>query len=228
MFFDRYAAGAQLAQKLRPYTTKNTIVYALPKGGVPIGFEVARELNLPLDLVIVQKISHPISHHYGICAVAEGGEQVRDECGLYGLSEEWLRYEIKQKLNEADRRRELYKGGLPSVSAEDKVAIVVDDGIETGITMRAAVMSIQNQWPEKIIIASPVAAHDVVCELRSVADNVIVGLDDHQFKGKTSSYYVDYNPVTDMDVVALLADANRGFLESYEQQPHKLKSFLRA
>lgn len=227
MFFDRYAAGAQLAQKLRPYTTKNTILYALPKGGVPVGYEVARELNLPLDLLIVQKIVHPISQNYGICAVAEGGELVRDECGLCGLSEEWLNYELKAKLIEADRRRDFYKQGAPSVSAEDKVAIIIDDGIETGITMKAAVMSIQNQWPDKIIVASPVAAHDVARELRGVADKVIVSLDDQQFKGKVSSYYVDYHEVTDLDVVALLADANRRFIQSYEQQPHQLKSLLR-
>src|SRR3990167_6375570 len=94
MFFDRRAAGARLAQKLNQYRGENAVLFALPKGGVPVGFEVAKALRLPLDILIVQKICHPMSQDYGICAIAETGETVCYESGLCGLDGSWLNYEM--------------------------------------------------------------------------------------------------------------------------------------
>ncbi len=226
MFFDRYAAGAVLAQKLRQYQNRDVVLYALPSGGVPVGYEISRALNLPLNVVIVQKICHPISREYGICAVSEDGQSVKDECGLCGLEESWLNYEISEKLAEAQRRRGIYKRGEPFVSAENKIAIIIDDGVTTGITLKAAIMTIQDQWPEQIVIATPVAPHEVVQDLRLLVDAVIVGQDDTEYLGTVNSYYVDNSEVTDEDVTALLTDANRRFISSLTVRLELTKDFI--
>ena len=214
MFFDRHEAGASLAKKLRQYRNRNVVLYALPKGGVPVGYEIAKALNVPLDLLIVQKIGHPISRDYGICAVTEDGDRIEDECGLCGLSDEWLNTEISRKLQEAARQRFIYKNNQPAVSAEDKIAIIVDDGMATGITIRAAVQAIAKEWPEQIVVATPVGPHDVIKELKSSVDAVIVELDDREFLGTVDSYYENYAEVTDLQVVSLLAAANQRFINN--------------
>lgn len=213
MFFDRRSAGVKLAQQLREYKGREVVVYALPKGGVPVAYEIAKELNQPLDIVIVQKICHPISRDYGICAIAETGETVCYETGLCGLDGSWQNFEMYMKQQEAKRQRALYALNQPSRSAENKVAVLVDDGIATGITMKAAIQAIQSDWPEKIIVATPVAPHDTIREIKSLVDQVIVIKDDHEYRGKTSAYFVEYNPVTDFEVVSLLKQS-KNFSES--------------
>ena len=209
MFFDRHSAGISLAQKLKEYKNRNVVVYALTKGGVPVGYEVARFLGVPLDMVIVQKIGHPVSPEYGICAVAEGGELVKDDCGLCGLDESWVNYEIALKKEEIKRQRYMYKRNVPSISAEEKIAILVDDGLSTGITMKAAVHAISSDWPAEIVVAVPVGPHDVIEDLRSMVDRVVVENEDRTFQGALRGYYFDYTSVTDQDVVALLKQAEQ-------------------
>lgn len=209
MFFDRHEAGKSLAMKLRQYKNRNVVLYALPKGGVPVAYEVAKALDLPLDIVIANKINHPVSDEYGICAVNEYGWQVKDECGLCGLDTEWFEYKVQQELLEAGRQRLVYKHGQESLSAENKIAIIVDDGIATGLTVKAAVQTIADQWPEEIIIATPVAPRNVVSDLKTVADTVIVDLADPQYRGKVSFYYHDFKEVSDNEVVRLLTLANQ-------------------
>jgi putative phosphoribosyl transferase len=226
MFFDRYAAGTTLAQKLRQYKNRDVVIYALPTGGVPVGYEVSRALNLPLDILIVQKIGHPISREYGICAVSEDGQSVKDECGLCGLDESWLNFEIAEKIVEAERRRYVYKRDEPSVSAENKIAIIIDDGITTGLTIRAAIQTVQDQWPEQIIVATPAAPHEVVRDLRQLVDGVIIGFDDREYRGTVNSYYVDNSEVTDEDVTALLADANRRFINNLREGVEPARSYV--
>jgi putative phosphoribosyl transferase len=226
MFFDRHAAGAQLAQKLQKFTNQNAIVYALPRGGVPVGYQVARKLNLPLDVVLVQKIGHPMKPDYGICSVTEKGDRVCDECGLCGLDEHWLNYEIYLQQVEAARRRQLYTGGHPSISAEDKLAILVDDGMATGISMKAAIKSIQAEWPEKIIVATPVAPHEVVLELHELVDDVIVVYHDRQFRGTVAAYYNDFTPVTDHEVAAFLALAREQQLQPVGNRTTAVRTLL--
>lgn len=204
MFFDRHAAGVKLAQQLREYKNQNVVLYALPKGGVPVAYEVAKALQLPLDIIIVQKICHPISREYGICAIAETGETVCYETGLCGLDGSWLNYEMYMKQQEAKRQRALYKFNQPSKSAENKIAVIIDDGIATGISMKAAIQAIEGEWPEKIIVASPVAPHETTRELSALVDQVVILNDDREYRGDTSSYYVDYNEVSDAEVITLL------------------------
>jgi predicted phosphoribosyltransferase len=206
MFFDRHAAGARLAKELGEYRGTDAVVYALPKGGVPVGYEVAKALGLPLDIVIVQKICHPVSQDYGICAIAETGETVCYDSGLCGLDSSWLNYEMYLKQQEAKRQREVYRRNLPSLSAENKIAIIIDDGIATGITMKAAIQSILNQWPDKLIIAAPVAAHDVARELTTLADQVVTVNSDREYRGTTGAYYMDYPKISDHEIISLLSE----------------------
>jgi putative phosphoribosyl transferase len=212
MFFDRHAAGISLAKKLGHYRGHNAIIYSLPKGGVPVAYEVAKALELPLDIVIVQKVTHPISRKFPICAVRENGQRMLDECGACGLDSDWLNNEYKLSLAEAARQRLIYKDGRESLSAENKIAIIIDDGIATGITMRAAIQTIQDQWPDQIVVATPVASHFVISELRELCDDLVVINNDHQFLGTVRSYYTDYPKVSDYEVRALLEDANRHLL----------------
>jgi putative phosphoribosyl transferase len=206
MFFDRHAAGIKLAQQLSEYKNQDVVLYALPKGGVPVAYEVAKALHLPLDIVIVQKICHPISREYGICAIAETGETVCYESGLCGLDGSWLNFQMYMKQQEAKRQRALYKLNQPSKSAENKIAIIIDDGISTGISIKAAIQAILSEWPEKIIVAAPVAPHETVRELADLVDQVVVLNDDREYRGDTSSYYVDFMPVTDAEVIAQLEE----------------------
>ena len=209
MFFDRHAAGARLAKELIQYKGGDVVLYALSKGGVPVGYEVAKALNLPLDIVIVQKICHPVSQDYGICAIAETGETVCYDSGLCGLDSSWLDYEMYLKQKEAKRQREIYKGNLPSLSAENKIAIIIDDGIATGITMKAAIQSVLNQWPDKLVISTPVAPHDVTLELTALVDSVVVVNDDRDYRGTTGAYYMDFPEISDREVVSLLTESGR-------------------
>jgi putative phosphoribosyl transferase len=209
MFFDRHAAGTRLAKELVQYKRDGVVLYALPKGGVLVGYEVAKALELPLDIVIVQKICHPVSQDYGICAIAETGETVCYDSGLCGLETSWLNYEMYLKQTETKRQREIYKNNRPSVSAENKIAILVDDGVSTGISMKAAIQSILEQWPERIIVATPVAPHDVILELSALVDKVVVVNDDQNYRGTTAAYYMDFPEITDKEVVALLAESSR-------------------
>jgi putative phosphoribosyl transferase len=212
MFFDRHMAGKVLAKKLARYKHQDGIIYALPKGGVPVGYEVSKALGLPLDFMTVQKIGHPTNREYGICSVSEAGNIVCDECGTYGIDRDWLSNEISIKGVEAVRRRYVYKRGEASVSAENKIAIIVDDGVATGLTMKAAVEAMQEQWPEKIIIAAPVIPHELMAEFRAMADMVVTVVADRQYLGTVDAYYSDFSAVTDQEVVSLLASANHDFV----------------
>jgi predicted phosphoribosyltransferase len=220
MFFDRHAAGTRLAKELVQYKRDDVVLYALPKGGVPVGYEVAKALDLPLDIVIVQKICHPVSQDYGICAIAETGETVCYDSGLCGLEPSWLNYEMYLKQIETKRQREIYKNNRPSLSAENKIAILVDDGVSTGISMKAAIQSILEQWPEKIVVATPVAPHDVILELSALVDKVIVVNNDQNYRGTTSAYYMDFPEISDQEIIMLLAESGQRTV----QPLHRMKT----
>ncbi len=217
MFFDRHMAGELLAKKLTRFKYRDVVLYALPKGGVPVGYEVSKALGLPLDFLTVQKIGHPLYPEYGICSVSETGNLICDESGICGLDRNWLSNEIRFKEEEAYRRRALYKRGEPSASPENKIAIIIDDGIATGITMKAAVQAIQDKWPEQIIIATPVMPHALISEFRKLSDAVVTLIDDREYLGTVGAYYSYFAEVTDYEVTSLLAKANHHFVQSLPQ-----------
>lgn len=209
MFFDRYSAGVALAQKLKRFRNQNVVIYALPKGGVVVGYEVAKALNLPLDVVLVQKIGHPVSTDYAICAITENGEKVIDEPGMCGLDDDWVNNQVAIRQNEIQSQRELYKRVVSPISAENKIAILIDDGMSTGISMRAAIQTIEDQWPDQIIIATPVAPRYLMHELRSLVDGIFVVNEEFNFLGTVSSYYADYGTISDYEILTLLGDLEK-------------------
>lgn len=214
MFFDRYDAGKQLAQKLEQYRGENTVIYALPRGGVLTGLEITKVLAAPLDIVITRKIGHPLNSEYAICAITEGGHRICTELGLCGVDVDWLEAESSAQQREAQRRRLAYKTEYSSILAKGKVAILVDDGIATGLTMKAAIHQIKKQKPKKIIVAVPVAPHDVVLELEQIVDEVIVINDVTKNLGAISEYYTHFPEVFDKEVTLCLQQANKLWLSA--------------
>src|SRR3990167_9944491 len=152
-FKDRAEAGKLLAHALGKYKNKDVIVYALPRGGVITGEEIAEYLGAPLDLIITRKISHPTSPEYAIAAIAENGHVLGNSKEIMALDEDWLEEEISKQREEVVRRREKYMGGRKTLSAKDKIAIVVDDGVATGLTLRVGVRQIRHQHPKKVVVA---------------------------------------------------------------------------
>jgi len=203
-FKDRQDAGRQLAKALLKYGSDETIIYALPRGGVAVGFEIAQELKAPLDLVITRKIGHPDNPEYAVCATTEEGELLCDESQRASLDPRWLKQEAEKQRQEALRRKEAYLGKRGHISAKNKKAIVVDDGVATGLTIQTALRSLRKEKPKELIVAVPVAPHDTIEELRKEADAVVVLEEAKDYLGAVGAYYDDFSQVTDQKVVELL------------------------
>lgn len=202
-FKNRKDAGEQLAGLLADYRGRNVVVYALPRGGVPLGHIVAEKLDAPLDLLIPRKIGHPINPEFAIAAVTE------DNHVFYGsnavtVDDDWLQKEVEAEKSEAKRRRQTYLAGREPLSAKGKVSIIVDDGIATGLTMRAAIAQLRDQKPDKIIVAIPVVPPDSATMLREYADELVAVRTPEQYLGAVGAYYQDFPQVTDDEVVGLL------------------------
>ncbi|OGG82084.1 phosphoribosyl transferase [Candidatus Kaiserbacteria bacterium RIFCSPLOWO2_02_FULL_56_11] len=205
MHFDnRKDAGVRLAKALARYDNEDAIIYALPRGGVVLGAEVARQLELPLELVIPRKIGHPENPEYAVCAVTEEGDLVCNEEEASRLDPTWLKGAVKREQEETKRRRKAYVG-RKRLPATGKLAVIVDDGIATGLTMRAAIRSLRKELPIEIVIAAPIAPHEVVEYLRHEADDVVVLDDSEPFLGAIGAYYTDFPQVTDAEVTKLLS-----------------------
>ncbi|HEY4523787.1 MAG TPA: phosphoribosyltransferase family protein [Candidatus Paceibacterota bacterium] len=203
-FTDRQDAGKKLAKALMNYVSGDTVVYALPRGGVVLGFEVAQALQAPLDLVITRKIGHPCNEEYAVCAITEEGELLCNESEKDSLDPNWLKQEVERERQEALRRRRVYLGNKEHISVKDKRAIVVDDGIATGLTMRVALRSLRREQPKELIAAIPVAPHDVVEALYKEADAVVVLEEAEIYLGAVGAYYDHFPQVTDEEVKELL------------------------
>ena len=204
MFKDRKEAGEILARALAEYKGKDAIVYALPRGGAVPGFEIAQALRAPLDLVIARKIGHPNNPEYAICAVTEAGEPFCNEAERAMLDPSWLAQEIKKERAEAKRRRLLYLKNQKHYSAKGKIAIVVDDGVATGLTLRAAIRSLRREEPKELIVALPVAPHEMVEILRAEADRVVILKDEQGYLGAVGAYYQNFPQVSDEEVIELM------------------------
>lgn len=211
IFKDRVDAGRQLAQKLTAYKNKkNTIVVALPRGGVVLGYEVAKELNLPLDIVVPRKIGHPHNPEYAIGAITESGEGIFNETEKELVDPQWLKSEIAKEKKEALRRLKTYRGDNLGFEIKNKIVILVDDGIATGLTMRAAIKSIKKKNPQKIIVAVPVTARDCLAKIKKQADEVIY-LDAPLFFGAVGAFYEVFGQTQDEEVVELMKRSSKKF-----------------
>lgn len=194
----------RLAKALARYDSEDAVMYALPRGGVVVGAEVAKQLELPLALVTPRKIGHPENEEYAVCAVTEEGELVCNEEEAGRLDPAWLDEARARAHEEAKRRRARYGG--PRLSASGKVAIIVDDGIATGLTMRAAIRSLRREAPSEVIAAAPIAPREVVEYLKSEADDIVVLDDTEPFLGAIGAYYGSFPQVSDEEVVRIMAE----------------------
>lgn len=206
-FRDRAEAGRLLAQALKKYQKQDGVVYALPRGGVVLGVEVARALGVPLDLLIPRKIGHPLQPEYAICAVVENGEMVCNQQEVARVDPQWFRREVEAERQEARRRRELYLGGREPSPVEGRTAIIVDDGIATGLTMEVSIRDALRRRPAQLVVAVPVAPPDTVQRLAREVNEFTVLDPSPYYLGAVGAYYDRFPQVTDEEVIALLRSA---------------------
>jgi predicted phosphoribosyltransferase len=218
MFKDRRDAGIQLVERLSHYKNKdNLLVLALPRGGVVPGFEIAKALNAPLDVLIVRKIGFPGQPEFAIGAVSETGAVSMNQSivNRHNVSGDYIKEETARKKEEIARRVELYRGGRGIENLEGRTVILVDDGVATGATMKAGIAALKKEKIVKLVIALPVAPPSTAEELRHMVDEVIC-LETPEDFAAVGGYYLDFTQVTDEEVVALLKAAS-GFSSSGER-----------
>lgn len=209
LYADRRAAGRELAGRLSGLAGKDCVVLALPRGGMPIAFEVAAALNAPLDVFPVRKLGAPGDPEFAIGAIAPGGVRViRDaEVARLGVTPESLARVEEKELAELDRYQALYRGGRPAVSLTGRVVVLVDDGAATGATMKAAARAAQAERPARLIAAVPVATEEAASLLSAEVDEVVFAALPGEF-ASVGGFYASFPQLNDDDVRALL-DANR-------------------
>lgn len=208
MFVDRKEAGKKLAEKLSAYRGTDAVVVALPRGGVVLGYEVARALALPLDICAVRKIGHPVSPEYAIGAIDERGTRILNEAEVSGLDPVWLEKESARQQEEATRRGRVYREGRPALVLTRKVVLLVDDGIATGFTLRLAVRSLKAAAPERIVVAVPVAPPDAIPPLKTEGAGEIIVLEPpEKYAGAVGAHYQRFEQVGDAEVISLLRSA---------------------
>lgn len=208
-FEDRRQAGRILARLLEPYRShENLLVLALPRGGVAVGYEVAHALQAPLDVFVVRKLGYPGHEEYAMGAIASGGVLVMNPQPGMRVSADALNAAIAREQAELVRREQLYRDGHPAVTVRGRTVIVVDDGLATGSTMRAAVQAIRQQQPSQIVVAVPVGAQETCARLREEADDVVCAATPHPFRA-VGLWYREFPQATDDEVRELLEEARR-------------------
>jgi putative phosphoribosyl transferase len=212
MFANRRSAGRQLSRRLQHLRDEKPVVLALPRGGVPIGFEIAERLDAPLDIVLVRKIGVPWQPELALGAVVDGADpQViinQTLAAELAVDESYITSETARQLEEIERRRKIYLGDRPSVPVAGRTAIVVDDGIATGSTVRTALRAIRNAGAGKIVLAVPVAPADTLEELRGEVDEIICLSTPSPFIA-VGAHYAEFAQLVDADVVSLLDNRHK-------------------
>jgi putative phosphoribosyl transferase len=209
LFRNRTEAGRELAAKLANYAGRNDVlVLGLPRGGVPVAYEVARALGAPLDVFLVRKLGVPGHEELAMGAIASGDTRVlnKDVMSSLRLSEEDVDVVAARELEELRRRERLYRGDRPPPDVRGRVVILVDDGLATGSTMRAAVAALRQHKPARIIVAAPVGATDSCAELQNEADEAICAHVPEPFYA-VGLWYEDFGQTTDEEVSSLLDQA---------------------
>jgi putative phosphoribosyl transferase len=208
-FRDRFEAGRHLAQALKRYAgNPNLLVLALPRGGVPVGYEVARALHAPLDITLVRKLGVPGHEELAMGAIASGGVRIvsEDVTAMLGIPDRVIATVAAAEEKELERRERLYRDARPSPNVQGRVVILVDDGLATGATMRAAAAALRTQGPEWLVVAVPVAPPETCQALRTVADDVVCALSPEPFVA-VGAWYDDFTQISDDEVRALLQRA---------------------
>jgi putative phosphoribosyl transferase len=206
MFKDRGDAGVQLAHRLKEYKDqKGVLVLALPRGGVVTGYEIASYLNVPMDILIVRKIGFPGQTELAIGAVSETGTAVLNESiiSTYGVPTDYIEHEIFRQKEEISRRVKLYRKGNRLPDLQGKIVILVDDGVATGATMKAAIVTLKEEKLNKLIVALPVGPHDVADEIAQMVNEFICIETPVDFMA-VGAHYNDFTQVSDEEVIKLL------------------------
>ncbi len=206
MFLNRQDAGKKLAARLEGYKDKkDVIIIALPRGGVVLGFEIAKQLNQPLDVICPRKVGAPFNPELALGAITETGEGYfnNDLIRSLGVSQKYLDAECAKEKAVAQRRMALFRKGLKPLDFTHKTVIIVDDGLATGATMKAAIQSIKSQNPTKIVVAVPVAPPDTASEIQAMCDECICIETPWGFQA-VGQFYQDFGQTEDSEVVALL------------------------
>lgn len=210
-FQDRSEAGRTLAESLAAYQNRpDVLVLALPRGGVPVAFEVARALNAPLDIFLVRKLGVPGHEELAMGAIASGGVRAvnDDVVRMLGIPDEVIDEVAAKEQRELERREQLYRDDRPPLDVRGRTVILIDDGLATGSTMRAAVAALRKQQPARIVVAVPVAAGHICDEFRSEMGEVVCPVTPEPFLA-ISLWYRDFTQTTDEEVRDLLARAAR-------------------
>lgn len=205
LFADRVEAGRRLASALASISSKDAIALAIPRGGVVVGFEVAQALVIPLDLIIPRKIGAPDNPELAIGAVAENGTIILDDrlVKYLQVSENYIRTESEKQKLEIKRRLRLYRGDAPYPNIKDREVIVLDDGVATGYTMKAALASVRKKGAKAVIIAVPVGPRSTIDELAKEADHVVCLYTPEPFYA-IGQFYKNFPQTTDKEVIKLL------------------------
>jgi len=210
LFVDRLDAGRKLAARLEQIPLQGPLVLALPRGGVPVAFEIAKELHAPLDILLVRKIGAPGNPEYGIGAVVDGSNpQIvlnEDAMAIADLSPAYIEREKQRQLEEIERRRAYYLDGRPPMPLKGRSVIIVDDGIATGGTVKVAIKAVKQAGAAQIILAVPVAPPSVLASLREEVDEIICLEAPEPFYA-VGQFYEIFGQTTDEEVVALLHEA---------------------
>lgn len=208
IFKDRQDAGKQLAKELIKYKDDKPIIIALPRGGVVLGYEVAKILHCPLDIIVPRKIGAPFHPEFGVGAIAPHGVRVLDYDTIrrLNISDSELEEIIAHETLEMTRRIQLYYKDLPPFDLKGKTVIIVDDGIATGVSTKAAIISVRQQRPKRTILAVPVCPPETAYRLRKEVDEFLF-LDEPLDFYAVSVYYEDFRQVTDEEVISLLKKA---------------------
>jgi predicted phosphoribosyltransferase len=199
-----------LAKQLSQYKDrKDVVILALPRGGVPVAFEVAKQLTAPLDIFLVRKLGLPGHEELAMGAIASGGIRVINEDVVRSLSipQSIIENVAQTELQELERRERAYRGDLPEIDLEGKIAILIDDGLATGASMRAAVEGLKELKPARIIIAVPTASAEICAAFENIVDDVVCAETPEPFLG-VGLWYDDFSQTTDEEVSRLLEEAN--------------------
>lgn len=208
IFADRRDAGRQLGSRLRHRVGEDAVVIGLARGGVRVAAEVAAALGLPLEVVVARKVGAPSNPEYAIGAIAEGGPTVvsQHEARVLGVSPEELRQLIREQQTEIERQQLAYRGTVVLPTVRGKIVVLVDDGIATGLTMRAAVESVRGRGARSVVVAVPVGPQETLEAFRRIVDDVVVVATPSPFFA-VGSFYARFEQVTDEEVRACLEEA---------------------
>jgi putative phosphoribosyl transferase len=210
-FTDRYEAGRDLGEALARLDPPNPRVLALPRGGVPVGYEVAARLDCPLDVLVVRKLGVPYQPELAMGAISEGGTVIRNPevLAAAGVDEVTFSRVVEQETRELERRLVAYRRTAPPIDPSGTTAIIVDDGLATGSTARAAVEVLKTREAEEVWVAVPVAPAETASAIGKLADRVVV-LESPRFFGAVGAWYQDFSQTTDEEVRSLLAGSRYG------------------